>query len=208
MDVHAFAAEALDWLRAQPAWLAAATIGVTAGLEYVAPPVPGDTVAIAGGILVAQGILPTAVVIVAVTVGSVLGALGAYGMGVVASRRLWLRRLIFRMVSEDRLEQAAATYRRWGRAVILANRFLPGVRTSFLIAAGFFGVSLVDVLVLSAVSAVLWNALLVAAGVWLGANLDAVITLVEHYSTMAWGVVGFVVLLLLMRAARAARRRR
>lgn len=186
MDAHAVAAEALEWLRAQPAWLAAGTIGVIAGLEYVAPPVPGDTVAIAGGVLVARGILGAPLVITVVTLCSVLGALGAYGMGRLAASRPVVRRFLFRFVSEASFEDIAAKYRRWGRLIILANRFFPGVRTSFLIAAGFFRVPVGDVVVFGALSAFVWNSLLIGAGFALGANIDAVINLVEEYSTFAW----------------------
>lgn len=186
VDAHAVAAEALEWLRAQPAWLAAGTIGVIAGLEYVAPPVPGDTVAIAGGVLVAQGILGAPLVITVVTLCSVLGALGAYGMGRLAASRPGVRRLLFRFVAEESFEDIAAKYRRWGRLIILANRFFPGVRTSFLMAAGFFRVPVGDVVVFGALSAFVWNSLLIGAGFALGANIDAVINLVEEYSTFAW----------------------
>lgn len=209
MDAHAVAAQALEWLRAQPVWLAAGTIGVIAGLEYVAPPVPGDTVAIAGGVLVAQGILGAPLVITVVTLCSVAGALGAYGIGFLASSRPTARRLLFRLVSERTFEDIAVKYRRWGRLIILANRFFPGVRTSFLMAAGLFRVPVADVVVFGALSAFLWNSLLIAAGFALGANIDAVIRLVEEYSTFAWGtlavILGAVAVRMVMKAL--ARRR-
>lgn len=192
MDAHAVAAEALEWLRAQPAWIAAGTIGVVAGLEYVAPPVPGDTVAIAGGVLVAQGILSAPLVLVVVTVFSVLGALAAYGIGRLAATNERVRRVLFRFIKEVHFEAAAVKYRKYGRWLIVMNRFFPGVRASFIFAAGLFGVPLRDVVILCAISALAWNALLIGAGVWLGANVDDVINLVEQYSAFAWTALALI----------------
>lgn len=186
MDAHAVAAEALEWLSTQPPWLAVGAIGAVAGLEYVAPPVPGDTVAIAGGVLVAQGMLSAPLVLLVVTACSVLGALAAWGIGRLAARDERVRRLLFRFIKEQHFEAAAAKYRRHGRWLIVMNRFFPGVRASFIFAAGLFGVPMRDVVVLCALSALVWNALLIGAGVWLGANIDDVITLVEDYSAFAW----------------------
>lgn len=208
MESHAIATEALEWLRSQPPWLAAGAIGVTAGLEYVVPPVPGDTVAVAGGVLVARDILPASLVLAVVTLGSVLGALGAYCIGALATTRPALRRLLARFVTESAFQRASATYQRWGRLLILLNRFFPGVRTSFLFAAGLFGLPLRDVAILATISAVLWNSMLIAAGFILGANLEAVLRFITHYSTYAWTALILIVGVAAVRFALHALRRK
>lgn len=186
MDAHTVAHESLEWLRLQPAWISLGTIGTVAGLEYVVPPVPGDTVAIAGGVLVARDILPASLVLLVVTIGSVAGAMAAYGVGRLAATHATVRRVLFKLIDESAFDAAAAKYQRWGKWLIVANRFFPGVRASFLFAAGLFGVRMRDVALLAGVSALAWNALLIGAGVLLGANIDAVIDLVEKYSLFAW----------------------
>jgi membrane protein DedA with SNARE-associated domain len=189
VDAHALASSALEWLRAQPPWLAAGSIGLVAGLEYVAPPMPGDTVAVVGGVLVARDIVSAPVMLATITLCSVLGALAAYGVGLLAGTRPRFRAFLFRFVDESSFESVAGKYRRWGRLLILGNRFFPGVRTSFLFAAGLFRVPVVDVVFFGAVSALVWNSLLVGAGAWLGANVDDVIDVVEEYSTVGTAVV-------------------
>lgn len=208
MDAHEVAQQSLDWLNTQPMWISAGTIGAFAGLEYVVPPVPGDTVAIAGGVLVARGILPAALVLVVVTVGSVAGALVAYGVGRLAASQPRVKSILFKLVDESAFESARLKYQRWGKWFILANRFFPGVRASFIFAAGFFGIRMRDVAILCAVSALAWNALLIGAGVLLGANIDAVITLVERYSAVAWIALVLILGFFAFRIARAIIRRR
>jgi len=110
------------------------------------------------------------------------------------------------------VEDTAVKYRRWGRLLTLANRFFPGVRTSFLFAAGLFRVPFRDVLVFATLSALVWNSLLVGVGFALGANIDDAIDGIVKYSFYAWGAV-FVILAALAarflvkrsRRARAAR---
>ena len=201
MDAHAVAAQALDWLRAQPAWIAVGTIGVVAGLEYLAPPVPGDVMAIAGGVLVAQGMLSAPVVLLVVTACSVAGALAAYGIGRLAAKNERVRRVVFRFIKQVHFEAAAEKYRRHGRWLIVMNRFFPGVRASFIFAAGLFGVPVKEVAVLCAISALAWNALLIGAGVWLGANIHDVIDLVERYSAFAWSAVALIVVAVIVKIA-------
>ena len=214
MDAHTVANESLEWLRIQPAWISLGTIGVFAGLEYVVPPVPGDTVAIAGGVLVARDILPASLVLLVVTIGSVAGALAAWGVGRLAALHVGVRRVLFRFVDESAFHAAAEKYRRYGKWLIVANRFFPGVRASFLFAAGLFGIPMRDVALLAGLSALAWNALLIGAGVLLGANIDSVIDLVERYSAFAWialllilGFFGFKILTAVVRKRRRDRAR-
>jgi membrane protein DedA with SNARE-associated domain len=200
VDAHALAYEALSWLASQPQWLALAVCGFIAFIEYPVPPLPHDVVVVAGGVLAARALLDPTLLIGVVTIGSVLGALAAWKLGGLAGTHPRVARFIARFVSNERLEQFREKYRRRGRLLIAANRFLPGVRTTIMFAAGLFRVPAADVALFGAFSAFLWNGLLIGLGFLLGQNLDAVITAVERYSLVAWGVVGVVVVVVAVRA--------
>jgi membrane protein DedA with SNARE-associated domain len=193
VDAHALAHQALDWLSARPAWLSIGVCGGVAAIEYVIPPIPHDIVVIAGGVLAARGVLNPALLIVVVTIGSALGALAAWRVGILAVDRPGARRFVGRFLTPERFEKTERMYRRWGRLLLVANRFLPGVRTTLLFGAGMFRMPPGDVFVCSAVSAFLWNGLLVLGGTLLGQNLDQVLTLVERYSAVGYGLLGLVV---------------
>ncbi|MBI1948197.1 MAG: DedA family protein [Deltaproteobacteria bacterium] len=200
MDLHATAAEVLAWLKEQPPWLSAGALGVAAVLEYVIPPVPGDAVSIAGGVLVAQGVIGVPAALLATTVGSVIGSVVMYYVGLAAGRHPRLRRLLARFFTEERIERVAAGYRKWGRLIIVANRFLPGIRTSFILAAGLFRVPLTDVVVFGAISALAWNTLLIGLGWLVGANLERLEHLLAEYALVAWVALAVVVTALVVRA--------
>ncbi len=207
MDLHATAAEVLAWLKEQPPWLSASALGAAAVLEYVIPPVPGDAVSIAGGILVAQGVIGVPAALVATTIGSVIGSVVMYFVGLAAGRHPRLRRLLARFFTEQRVERVAAGYRKWGRLIIVANRFMPGIRTSFILAAGLFRVPLRDVVVFGGISALLWNTLLIGVGWLVGANLERLERLLAEYALVAWIALGVVVTALVVRALWRRKRR-
>ena len=61
---------------------------------------------------------------------------------------------------------------RHGAVLLVINRFVPGVRALFFVAAGLAGLPLRAVVGWSVVSSLLWNAALVAVGTWVGWNVD------------------------------------
>lgn len=208
MDLHATAAEALAWLKEQPPWLSAAALGAAAVLEYVVPPVPGDAVSIAGGVLVAQGVIGVPAALAVTTLGSIVGSVVMYGVGLAAGRHPRLRRLLARLFTEERVERVAVSYRRWGRLIIVANRFLPGIRTTFIVGAGLFRVPLADVIVFGGLSALLWNSLLIGVGWLVGANLAHLERLLADYTLVVWIALGGILIALIARLAWRRRGRR
>ncbi len=144
-------------------------------VEYVFPPFPGDTITLIGAMLAVRGQLPLWVVFVACTAGSALGAVLDYLFGVWLGRRLahprgrasWIRWL-----PPERLARVEAQYRRFGPWLILANRFVPVTRALFFVFAGMSQLGLAKTVALGALSAMVFNALLLGVAVEVGANLD------------------------------------
>lgn len=185
-------------------------------LEYVFPPFPGDLITLLGAFSAVHGVLPLPLVFLASTAGSVAGAALDYELGRrlgrAAERRLpeeasgsgWRR-----FFSRERLHVIEEAYRRRGPMLIVFNRFLPGIRGLFFVAAGAAGMPLRQVLGLGALSAALWNGALLAAGFAVGENLPALLRLLRDYATVAWGglLLGVIALLARALSRRAAARR-
>ncbi len=163
-------------------------------VEYVFPPFPGDAVTLLGAFYAVQGVLSLPLVFLVVTAGSVAGAAIDYGigrrLGRAAERRLPGENAKHPWASLDRLHVFEARYRRHGDLFILVNRFLPGIRGFFFLAAGASGMPFRRVMILGAVSAGVWNALLLAAGFAVGENLDQLIDLSRTYSALVWTGIG------------------
>lgn len=183
-------------------------------MEYVFPPFPGDTVTLLGAYYAVAGALSIPWVFAAVTTGSVVGSAFNYWIGIrlraIVRGRTRLP-LPLRWLSLEKIQKIENTWKRWGDLVILFNRFIPGIRSLFFVVAGIGGIRFRRVMLLGALSAALWNALLLTVGYLVGANLVELERFFKTYSFLAWTGVGLIVLLFIAQAIwrrRRARRRR
>lgn len=154
-------------------------------LEYVFPPFPGDLVVVLGAWYAVQGELPWPLAFVAVTAGAVLGAWLDYRVGQSIGRRLDDRAARRGGTTAQRIARFEAAYRRWGGWLIVANRFMPGVRAFIFLGAGATGIPLARVLVLGGVSAAAWNVVLLGSGALVADNVEELVAIVDRYTRAA-----------------------
>ncbi len=165
-----------------------------AAVEYIVPPFPGDSITLLGGILVSAFSWNLGLVFAAVMLGSVAGSLVAFAFG----QRL-LRRQPALATGDGKLSKIVKQFEERGSWYLLINRFLPGIRPLFFVAAGLAGMRPRRVLALSAASAALWNAAIMAAGATVGDNLGRLEELLVQYSTAAWIVLGAIAFVIAIR---------
>lgn len=147
-------------------------------VENVCPPIPSEVIMPLGGFMATQGQLSLLGVILAGTLGSVLGAVPLYYLG----RRIGDERLKafadrygrWLTVSRHDLDHAKQWFDRHGRMAVLFCRLIPGVRSLISIPAGLEGMPLAPFLLCTAIGAGLWTALLASVGYGLGANFRQV----------------------------------
>lgn len=193
MDLHAV----LDTLREWPPFVVYLMLFAGALIEYLVPPVPGDMFVVAGAVLVAAFGWPFALVLAVVTAGAILGAWLDFLLGKWLVRSGRLARL---ERGRSAIDGVVRQMQKHGPAYLAINRFVPGLRAFFFVAAGIAGLTTGQVLVWSGVSALAWNLLLVGVGYALGDNLDAVELFFARYSVIAWSVIGALVLFFVVRA--------
>lgn len=182
--------EWLLWFTTHGYALSLAVLFFSATIEYIFPPFPGDTVVLAGAVLASVGGWDLWPVLTACTAGSLLGAWLDFRIGLAAAKRRDAGRLGKRFSSSPGLDRILAGYRRWGPAFLAVNRFMPGIRALFFVAAGMARMRTGPVLAWAALSALAWNALLLALGAALGTNLDQLENLARTYAMGIWIVFG------------------
>lgn len=196
----------LETIRSWPPALTYAALFGGALAEYVFPPLPGDTVVVVGAVLVGAFGWSVPAVFVVVTAGAVLGAALDFGVG------RWLERTgrVERLApwKRDAIYGLVARFERHGAVYLAVNRFLPGVRAFFFLAAGLAGLGWGPVLLWSTVSAMAWNAVLVGLGYGLGTHLDTLERALSTYQGFMWGLMALVAAWLTARGLRARRARR
>lgn len=167
-------------------------LAAAAFLEYVFPPFPGDMVVLFGAFCVGRYSWSPALVLLAVTAGSLGGFLLDYAFGRWVERHdaRWRQTSPrWRRIGPS-IDRFDASYRRWGAWCIVANRFVPAARAIFFVAAGMARIPLRRVVVLGLVSSLLWNLLLLALGKWVGDRWDRLLDLFKLYSGVAWSLLG------------------
>lgn len=172
-------------------------------LEYVFPPFPGDTVTLLGAYYSVVGVLPIPLVFAAVTSGSVVGSAFNYWVGMKLrsfSEKREKLPLLLRWLEIEKIKRIEERWHRRGDVLILFNRFIPGIRSLFFAAAGMGQIRFRRVMLLGAVSAALWNALLLAVGYLVGARLDELERYFRAYSTIAWTILALLFLFVVVRA--------
>jgi len=182
--------EWLHWFTTHGYVLSLAVLSMSATIEYLFPPFPGDTVVLAGAVLATAGGWDLLPVLAACTGGSLLGAWVDFRVGLAAAKRRDAGKLGARLAESRRLDRILAGYRRWGPAFLALNRFMPGIRALFFVAAGLARMRTGPVLAWAAVSALAWNALLLALGAALGENLDRLEALAHSYALVLWVILG------------------
>ena len=181
--------EFLHTLEHGPRHWAYALIAAASAVEYVFPPLPGDTVVLFAVVLAARAQLNWALVYALMTLGATGGGLMAWAVGSwLANHEDQWPRFLKRPGATRALDAVRRGYARHGPMYLAVNRFLPALRAFFFIGAGLSRMGAWPVILFGGLSAALWNALLLGAGYAVGHNWDALRDLMERY-TMATLVV-------------------
>lgn len=156
-------------------------------IEYVFPPFPGDLVTAIGTMLAVRGEVPVWAAFLVCTLGSIAGTYIDYRFGVWLQHRIEDPRHVRmrKIFHPELLVKLEKQYQRWGPWLIVANRFVPVSRAVFIVFAGMSGIPVRRTMVLGTISAMAWNALLIAVGYSVGANLDALQAFLTRYSRIA-----------------------
>lgn len=197
--------EILSTVREWPEWVTFGVLFFGALIEYVFPPIPGDTIVVAGAVLVGAFGWSLVPVYLVVTAGAIIGSAADFGIG------RWLIRSgrLERMGPKKRaaIDVLVRRFERHGAWYLAVNRFLPGIRAFFFVAAGIAGLRMRVVILWSTVSAMLWNALLVLAGYFLGDNLVELEAWLGRYNAVVWALVSLILAVVAWKVYRVVKAR-
>lgn len=178
-------------------------------VENIFPPIPSEVVLPLAGFVAGRGDASPALMIVAATVGSVVGAWALYLIA-AAIGPLRLHSFVRRYgrwvgVTELDLERAEAWFDRRAAIALSVGRCVPLVRSIVSVPAGFRQVAPVRFTVLTAAGSAVWNSVLILAGAALGDQWEEVSDWVSRFQ---WLVLAVIVGLVAAYALHRWRRRR
>jgi membrane protein DedA with SNARE-associated domain len=161
----------LNSLNSLPDFLIYFFLGLSAFVENVFPPIPGDTITAFGAFLVGTQRLHFMGVYSSTTLGSLAGFMFLFWVGGLLGRRFFIARDYWFFKAED-IIRAEVWYRKHGYFLVLLNRFFPGIRSVISIAGGISKLRAFKVAWLALISSCVWNLIWMAFGYMLGNNWE------------------------------------
>jgi membrane protein DedA with SNARE-associated domain len=171
------------------------TVSGFAFFENVFPPLPSDALVLFVGSLVGVGTIDFTVALMATTIGSTAGFVVMYKVGD------WFGLKIIEtgkvpFIPVDKVHKVEGWFRKYGYFLIVVNRFLTGTRAVVSFFAGMSELPLTTTTILSFVSALVWNFLLLFAGKELGENWQMIGSYLADYSKVVAVLLVLIVLVL------------
>ena len=155
-------------------------------LESMIAPVPSELVMPFVGFLAAEGKFSIPMAIVFTSIGSLVGSLISYYLGLLGGRPLVLKAGRYLFLNHEHLEWTERWFAKNGSWTIFVSRFIPVVRHLISIPAGLGRMNVWRFSIFTLVGATIWNTFLLYCGYKLRQNW----TLVQQYSHELDIVVG------------------
>ena len=151
--------------------------------ENIFPPSPSDFVVVFVATLIAHDSIEFTPILAVTTVGSTIGFIVMYFIGAYLGEKL-LRKGRLKFIKKESLEKADIWFHKYGYKLILINRFMPGTRAVISFLSGVHGLKRVETFLFAGLSSLVWNAILILLGIFLGNNLDMIDKYLSAYSNI------------------------
>lgn len=158
-------------------------------VENIFPPIPSEIILTFSGFLTLQSNLTPFGVIVASTIGALIGAIILYYFGSIFSKERiisfidskWGKRLGF---TEKDFLKTLNWFEKKGRYGTLFGRCVPVIRSIISIPAGMAKMKLSEFILFTTIGSLIWNTILVLLGVSLGENWQLVVDFFDAYTNI------------------------
>jgi membrane protein DedA with SNARE-associated domain len=166
--------------------------------ENLFPPSPSDVIVVFAGSLVGLGRIGFPEALLAASAGSTLGFMIMYKIGDWFGEAI-LERGRIRFIPLEAIGKVEEWFRSYGYWIIIANRFLAGTRAIVSFFAGVSKLRFLKTTVLCALSALVWNVILLSCGYALGRNWERIGFYLTAYGQVVTAAIVIVVLLFVVR---------
>lgn len=169
-------------------------------IENIFPPIPSEVVLLFGGFMTTYTKLSIIGMIIASTLGSLLGAIVLYYIGKIFNKER-LKRIVsgkvgkvLKIKSED-IEKADEWFDNKGNKTVFFCRFIPLIRSLISIPAGMSEMPMIKFLIYTTVGSLIWNTVLVFLGALVGENWSSILNIFNTYSHIAVVILAILVII-------------
>lgn len=163
----------VGWVTDVIASLGPVGVGLLVALENLFPPIPSEAVLPFAGFVAGRDGVGPWIMVLAATVGSVVGAAALYelgrGIGLDRTRALLVR---LPLVQADEVDRTISWFHDHGRWSVLLGRLIPLIRSLVSLPAGADGMPRSTFLLLTTIGSAVWNTLWIWGGYLLGSRWE------------------------------------
>jgi len=169
-------------------------------IENIFPPIPSEIILTFGGFMTKYSTMNIWGVIIAATIGSIIGSIILYSLGRLLNadklERLFDSRLgkMLHLKKED-VKKAESWFGKHGSKAVFLCRFVPIVRSLISIPAGMAKMELGSFMVLALVGTFIWNIVLVYLGRFAGDTWETAVSYIDAYSMVVIIIILIIILL-------------
>ena len=162
-------------------------IGLLILIENLFPPIPSEVILTFGGFMTKDSNITILGIIIASTIGSLLGALALYYIGKILNKERLNKIIsskfgkILRIKSSD-IESADKWFDEKGNKTVFFCRFIPLVRSLISIPAGMSEMPIIKFILYTLFGSTIWNTALVYAGSLAGDKKDFILETINKTS--------------------------
>ncbi len=156
-------------------------------IENIFPPIPSEVILLFGGFMTTFTDMNIIGVIIASTLGSLVGAIALYYIGKILNKER-LKKIItskygklLRLTPKD-IDKADNWFDTKGNKTVFFCRFIPLIRSLISIPAGMSEMPMKKFLIYTVAGSAIWNAALTIAGSIVGDKWEDILDIMDKYS--------------------------
>ena len=161
--------------------------GVLILIENLFPPIPSEVVLTFGGFMTTNSNITISGVVIASTLGSLIGAIILYYIGKILNKERLIKIVkskygkLLRIKPKD-IEEADKWFDTKGNKTVFFCRFVPVVRSLISIPAGMSEMPIIKFIIYTVLGSLIWNTTLVLVGAFAGDKKDYILNLIDKAS--------------------------
>jgi membrane protein DedA with SNARE-associated domain len=159
-------------------------------IENLFPPIPSEVILTFGGFMTTNTSLSIIGMIIASTIGAVVGAATLYGVGTLLDVER-LEKIVDKYgnilrITKDDIHKADSWFDRHGVWTVFFCRFVPLIRSLISLPAGMANMSFGLFMLFTTLGTVIWNTVLIYLGAAVGSQWETIVAYMDIYSNVAY----------------------
>lgn len=171
-------------------------------VENLFPPIPSEIILTFGGFMTTSTDLTIWGVILASTLGSMIGAMILYGIGLLLDVER-LEKIVDRWghilrLTRDDIHKADKWFDKYGIWTVFFCRFVPLIRSLISLPAGMSNMNFGLFLFFTTIGSLIWNTVLIYLGAAVGSQWEIIVHYMDIYSNIVYALIAVAIIVFIV----------